>query len=187
MKSDKIGILHTKVLFRKLSLKTKPNGLSLSNLAIFFLIRCTMIHYLYFRTNLSASYISRGDNSFDHPVFTILILISSFSYCFSMEKSRCFLVWGKTLEWDSLFVIPEPPLELHALPPSRERPCFCTSHHAGSRVPKHYAGNKYRSSAKQRQFSYQNRAWDAVKSTVKIYTNKKQFFFELDGVCYQAS
>ena len=55
------------MLFRKWSLKTKPNGLRPSNLTIFFLIKCR-VHNFYFRTNLSASYISRGDSSFDHPV-----------------------------------------------------------------------------------------------------------------------
>ena len=64
---DKIGIFYIKVVFRKLSLKTKPDGLRPSNLA-FFLIKCTMIKSLYFPTNLLASLISRGDNSFDHPV-----------------------------------------------------------------------------------------------------------------------
>ena len=67
------------MLFRKLSLKAKPDGLRPSNLAIFFLIKCTMINSLHFPTNLSASLISRGGNSlktckksciftFDHPV-----------------------------------------------------------------------------------------------------------------------
>ena len=59
-----------------MSLKTKPDGLRPSNLAIFFLIKYTMINGLYFPTNLSASLISRGDNSFDHPVYSILLCYS---------------------------------------------------------------------------------------------------------------
>ena len=53
--------------------KIKPGGLRPSNLAIFFLIRCTMILNLYIRNYLSASCISRGDNSSDHPVLNVLV------------------------------------------------------------------------------------------------------------------
>ena len=45
---DRIGIFHIKVLFGKLSLKTKPGGLRPSNLAIFFLIKCIMIKCITF-------------------------------------------------------------------------------------------------------------------------------------------
>ena len=52
----------------------KPDGLRPSNLAIFFLIKCNMIHN--FSTKLSVSYISRGDNSFDHPVYKYITLFT---------------------------------------------------------------------------------------------------------------
>ena len=66
--------------------KTKESGFRPSNFAIFFLTKYTMIHKCQFCTNLSASYIARGDNSFDHPVFRITICVVSAGVMIFLQK-----------------------------------------------------------------------------------------------------
>ena len=69
--------------FAKSLIKTKGSGFRPPNLAIFFLTKYTMIHKCLFCTNLSAIYIAREDNSFDHPVTGLEYILYLFSHCCS--------------------------------------------------------------------------------------------------------